>query len=163
MKEHSRFEKPATATPASAASTSASVGRKGRAAAAPDPAASAPLPEVSAARYYTTATQLQIGANQTSGFSLRSLFQTPVAAVAEAEAEAEAEPEAVETPPPPPPPEAAAAGERARRHETQSAGYWKNAGMWHESLFLHAEDARCRGAFVQTSTTVEDADDVRYR
>ena len=98
-----------------------------------------PLPEVSSERYYQTSS-LDIGSNANSGFSLRTLFQSSsVDDQVDDEKGEKHEPvvtkqklfksvitEGVQEPP---------------------TGYWKNAGMWHEPLFLQADDARFKGYY----------------
>jgi len=100
------------------------------------------LPEVSSERYYSTTTALNIGSNSqsTGGFSLRTLFQTP-----EQEEEIVAESRLV-------PNESVQVKDRTVQivdpleQQKQATGYWKNAGMWHETLFLQSNDSRIKEA-----------------
>lgn len=108
-----------------------------------------PLPEVSSERYYQTTSALNIGSsNASSGFSLRTLFQSSTA-----DEEAEKKDDSI--------PESAVEPKKLFRTtlvEVASCpvtqpptGYWKNAGMWHEPLFLQADDARFKGYYFALS------------
>ena len=95
-----------------------------------------PLPQVSSERYYETSS-LDIGSNANSGFSLRTLFQSSSSEAVEQEVEP-----------------VVAKQQPTKRFKTRvetelepPTGYWKNAGMWHEPLFLQADDARFKGYY----------------
>lgn len=110
----------------------------------------APLPEVSSERYYTTGA-LNIGSGQSSGgFSLRNLFQTSE------QEEEEAEKPVEETPITPTEPVKQDRQVKVIDNpikQNQATGYWKNAGMWHETLFLQPNDSRLKGMLVPLSNS----------
>lgn len=105
--------------------------------------APAPLPEVSSERYYTTTTALNIGSTQSGGgFSLRSLFQAPEQEAEELVEETQVAPTTRQEPVQQDRQDKAVSNPDKR---SQATGYWKNAGMWHETLFLQPSDARFKG------------------
>lgn len=89
------------------------------------------LPEVSLERYYQTTT-LDIGKGTT--FSLRSLFQQSSDEVEELAESGPPEPMCV-----------------TQQEMGEQEGYWKSAGMWHESLFFINGDPRFKGVITVLS------------
>jgi len=115
-----------------------------------------PLPEVSSERYYQTTSTLNIGSsNASSGFSLRTLFQSS-AAEEEVDKDEKEEDDSILLE------SSTAVAKHKKLFKTTIAadggpvtqpptGYWKNAGMWHEPLFLQADDARFKGYYLAHS------------
>ncbi len=127
VKDHVRYEK--VATPFQETNETTTKFKRGK-------EDSQSLPEVSSERYYQTTKALDIGKG--GDFSLRTLFQqhSPDLEVEEEEKNFRFQNEYV--------------GNTEIKKQVQpinktQQGYWKNAGMWHESLFFLSGDARFKG------------------